>query len=80
MSLIRANTSFGDLKKTLFSAGETPYMVWREAYDSSEDQRSSQEDVDVIEVLRFNIDQLRELNSRFGFLLEELSTVLVKKK
>jgi hypothetical protein len=73
----KADHSFGELKKTLFTEGETPYMVWRE---TQEPVPPSQPEVDVLEHLRFNIDQLADLNSRFQFLLEELSSVLVKKK
>jgi hypothetical protein len=78
----KADHNFGELKKTLFTAGETPYTVWREAQESAlpSPQQPSQSEVDVLEHLRFNIDQLQDLNSRFQFLLEELSSVLVKKK
>lgn len=60
--------NFGELKKTRFSQGETPMHLW-----------GDKAEVDVIEHLRFNIGQLQDLNSRFKFLLEELSTVLIKK-
>ena len=80
MSLTKASHNFGDLKKTLFASGESPYSVWRESQDSTESVKAPQQDVDVLELLRFNIEQLQELNSRFGFVLEELSTVLVRKK
>ena len=61
--------NFGELNKARFAKGETPIRVWGEPNT----------EVDVIEHLRFNIGQLRDLNSRFKFLLEELSGVLVKK-
>ncbi|MBY0384555.1 hypothetical protein K2X05_05300 [bacterium] len=80
MSLTKANHNFGDLKKTLFTAGESPYSVWREAQEAEVVSAPAVQEVDVLELLRFNIDQLQDLNSRFGFLLEELSSVLVKKK
>lgn len=80
MSLTKANHNFGDLKKTLFTAGESPYSVWRETQETEVVQAPAVQEVDVLELLRFNIDQLQDLNSRFGFLLEELSSVLVKKK
>jgi hypothetical protein len=80
MSLSKANHNFGDLKKTLFTTGESPYSVWRDSQEPTESVTPTQQDVDVLELLRFNIDQLQELNSRFGFVLEELSSVLVKKK
>ncbi len=76
----RANNNFGDLKKTLFTAGESPYTVWRETHETVETTSAPSSEVDVLEHLRFNIDQLQDLNSRFQFLLEELSSVLVKKK
>lgn len=81
MSLTKANHNFGDLKKTLFTAGESPYSVWRETQEAEVvSAPAAVQEVDVLELLRFNIDQLQDLNSRFGFLLEELSSVLVKKK
>jgi hypothetical protein len=80
MSLTKASHNFGDLKKTLFASGESPYSVWRDSQEPTESVVPPQQDVDVLELLRFNIDQLQELNSRFGFVLEELSSVLVKKK
>jgi hypothetical protein len=81
MSLTKANHNFGDLKKTLFATGESPYSVWRESQEPTESVAApASQDVDVLEHLRFNIEQLSDLNSRFGFLLEELSSVLVKKK
>ncbi len=80
MSPSKASHNFGDLKKTLFAAGESPYSVWRESQEPAESVKTPQQDVDVLELLRFNIDQLQDLNSRFGFVLEELSTVLVRKK
>ena len=70
----KADHNFGELKKALFTEGETPYSAWREA------QNVNPSEVDVLEHLRFNIEQLNDLNSRFQFLLGELSTVLVKKK
>ena len=71
----KADHNFGELKETLFTEGETPYSAWREAHNVS-----PTEQVDVLEHLRFNIEQLNDLNSRFQFLLGELSTVLVKRK
>ena len=70
----KADHNFGELKKALFTEGETPYSAWRES------QNVKSNEVDVLEHLRFNIEQLNDLNSRFQFLLGELSTVLVKKK
>jgi len=72
----KADHSFGELKKTAFTGGDTPYMVWRETHVEIDGDK----DVDVIEHLRFNIEQLKDLNSRFQFLMEELSSVLVRKK
>jgi hypothetical protein len=81
MSLTKASHNFGDLKKTLFASGESPYSVWRDSQEpTTESVNTQQQDVDVLELLRFNIEQLEELNSRFGFVLGELSSVLVKKK
>lgn len=77
----KANHNFGDLKKTLFTAGESPYSLWRETHEAAEPTATAPaQEVDVIEHLRFNIDQMQDLSSRFQFLLEELSSVLVKKK
>lgn len=73
----KANHNFGELKKTRFTDGDTPYMVWRESHAEVD---HSVADVDVLEHMRFNIEQLVDLNSRFQFLMEELSSVLVKKK
>lgn len=73
----KADHNFGELKKTLFKGGDTPYMVWRDSHIAD---TPATNDVDVLEHLRFNIEQLKDLNSRFQFLMEELSTVLVKKK
>lgn len=70
----KADHNFGELKKTSFNEGATPYTAWRES------QHVNTSEVDVLEHLRFNIEQLSDLNSRFQFLMEELSTVLVKKK
>lgn len=72
----KADHNFGELKKTLFTGGDTPYMVWRETHTEID----ADKDVDVLEHMRFNIEQLKDLNSRFQFLMEELSSVLVKKK
>ena len=70
----KADHNFGELKKARFNEGATPYSAWREA------RNENASEVDVLEHLRFNIEQLNDLNSRFQFLLEELSSVLVKKK
>jgi hypothetical protein len=72
----KADHNFGELKKALFTTSDTPYMVWRETHNDIDTAK----DVDVLEHMRFNIEQLKDLNSRFQFLMEELSTVLVKKK
>ena len=72
----KADHNFGELKKTRFTEGDTPYMVWRETHTEIDDAK----DVDVLEHMRFNIEQLKDLNSRFQFLMEELSSVLVRKK
>jgi hypothetical protein len=70
----KADHNFGEIKKALFNEGATPYLQWRETHQTAPSE------VDVLEHLRFNIEQLTDLNSRFQFLLEELSTVLVKRK
>lgn len=77
MGLIqKAERNFGELKQTRFTETETPFEVWGPSAKSV----SSTTNVDVIEQLRFNIDQLSDLNARFKFLLEELSSVLVRRK
>ena len=75
MGLSKTHRDFEELKKTYFSSGETPYMMWNETPVVDE-----KPEVDVIEQFRFNMQSLEELNSRFQFVLQELSTVLVKKK
>ncbi len=78
----KASPHFGELKKTRFTLGDSPYQLWRETHEPvlpSPTQDKTPE-VDVLEHLRFNIDQLQNLNARFQFMLEELSTVLVRKK
>lgn len=75
MGLTKTQRDFENLKQTYFSSGETPYQVWKEpAVDVIEPE------VDIIEQLRFNMQSLEELNARFQFVLEELSSVLIKKK
>ncbi|MCC6137570.1 MAG: hypothetical protein IT287_02990 [Bdellovibrionaceae bacterium] len=75
MGLTKTRRDFEDIQKTFFSTGETPYQVWKTpAIDNIEPE------VDVIEQFRFNMQNLEELSSRFQFVLEELSSVLVKKK
>jgi hypothetical protein len=74
----KADHSFGEIKKAAFEEGATPYQQWRQNHN--EDHKTIPSEVDVLEHLRFNIEQLTDLNSRFQFLLEELSTVLVKRK
>ncbi|MCB9072733.1 MAG: hypothetical protein H6623_03860 [Bdellovibrionaceae bacterium] len=75
MGLSKTHRDFEELKKTYFSSGETPYMMWNET-----PVVDTKPEVDVIEQFRFNMQSLEELNSRFQFVLQELSTVLVKKK
>jgi hypothetical protein len=75
MGLSKTHRDFEELKKTYFSSGETPYMMWK----APEISRVEPE-VDVIEQFRFNMQSLEELSSRFQFVLEELSTVVIKKK
>lgn len=62
--------NFGELKRTRFVEGQTPINTWG---------HTPVAEVDVIEQLRFNVSQIKDLNSRFNFLLEELSGVLIKK-
>jgi len=70
----KTDHNFGELKTTRFTESDTPYMAWRETHTEVANE------VDVLEHLRFNIEELKDLNSRFQFLMEELSTVLVRKK
>lgn len=75
MGLTKTQHDFENLQQTYFSSGETPYQVWKaSAVDVVEPE------VDVIEQFRFNMQSLEELNARFQFVLEELSSVLIKKK
>lgn len=71
----KTERNFGELKQTRFTDSVTPFEVW-----GPSSHVSSANNVDVIEQLRFNIDQLTDLNARFQFLLEELSSVLVRRK
>jgi hypothetical protein len=75
MGLSKTKRDFEGLKKTYFSIGETPYQVWK-----TPTVETVETEVDVIEQFRFNMQSLEELQSRFQFVLEELSSVLVKKK
>ncbi len=75
MGLSKTHSDFERLKKTYFTTGETPYTLWK-----APTVETVKPEVDVIEQFRFNMQSLEELQSRFQFVLEELSTVLVKKK
>ncbi len=75
MGLTKTQRDFENLKKTYFTTGETPYQMWKAP--SVNDHKP---EVDVIEQFRFNMQSLEELNARFQFVLEELSSVLIKKK
>ena len=76
----KASLHFGELKKTRFVMGDSPYQIWRETHEPVPAVQQEVVEVDVLEHLRFNIDQLQNLNARFQFMLEELSSVLVRKK
>lgn len=78
MGLIqKTEHNFGELKQTRFNEAETPFEVWG---PTSKSVPTAPQNVDVLEQLRFNIDQMNDLNARFQFLLEELSGVLVRRK
>lgn len=75
MGLSRTERDFEKLKKTKFIAGETPYQMWQ-----APSVESTETEVDIIEQFRFNVQNLEELSSRFQFVLEELSSVLIKRE
>lgn len=75
MGSVKTHRDFERLKKTYFTTGETPYTLWKEST-----VETIEPEVDVIEQFRFNMQSLEEIQSRFQFVLEELSSVLVKKK